>query len=345
MSLGHLVWCHQRFGRLPRRDVGSLVDLAPRHAPRTEIRFEPGNRCVKRCKLVGVIGLNHQCGLHRRQWNARYCGNPHPQSIGPEHCEARLGRSEAPAVIPSGEECNSLCTRGIGIARLCSNQFRDLLGKQRYPRIISGLDQLIERVAWLPNVPSGLRYRALLLAVTIGPLAWTGHGAASEGPAGTVQLIADIIHLLGAGAWLAALAALTLILFRSVQASNEGYLSLAHRLLKGFSGAGTAIVTLILGSGLVNSWMLVGPQNVQTLILTLYGQLLIAKLLLFGVMLILAAANRFILTPAFERARHAGGASLAFTKLRQSLAFELMLAIIIVGLVAWLGTLQPPATT
>jgi putative copper resistance protein D len=180
--------------------------------------------------------------------------------------------------------------------------------------------------------------------VALASVAWTGHGAASEGAGGTAQLIADIIHLLGAGAWLGALAALTLMLFRRAHASSEDYSRLNHRLLKSFSVAGSIIVALVLGSGLVNSWMLVGPQNVPTLHLTLYGQLLIAKLSLFVVMLILAATNRFVLTPAFERARQAGGMSLALAKLRQSLAFELMLAIIILGLVAWLGTLQPPAT-
>lgn len=189
-----------------------------------------------------------------------------------------------------------------------------------------------------------LTFVVLGSGVALASLAWTGHGAAGEGYAGTAQLIADIIHLLGAGAWLGALAALTLMLFRSAQASNEEYLRLNHRLLKGFSVTGSIIVALVFGSGLVNSWMLVGPQNVLTLHLTLYGQLLIAKLLVFVAMLVLAATNRFLLTPAFERSRKAGGMSLALTKLRQSLAFELMLAITILGLVAWLGTLQPPAT-
>jgi copper resistance protein D len=118
---------------------------------------------------------------------------------------------------------------------------------------------------------------ALGSGVALASVAWTGHGAASEGSAGAAQFIADIIHLLGAGAWLGALAALTLMLFRSAHALSENYLRLNHRLLKSFSVAGSIIVALVLGSGLVNSWMLVGPQNVLTLYLTLYGQLLIAK--------------------------------------------------------------------
>ena len=91
--------------------------------------------------------------------------------------------------------------------------------------------------------------------------------------------------------------------------------------------------------------MLVGPQNVLTLYTNAYGQLLIAKLFLFGIMLAIAAANRFALTPAFERALQTGVRSLALTKLRQSLAFEFILAFVILGLVAWLGTLQPPVAT
>ena len=182
-------------------------------------------------------------------------------------------------------------------------------------------------------------------AVSLSSLAWTGHGAASEGVTGTAQLIADIIHLIAAGAWLGALAALTIILFNGSEASSQDYLKMTLRLLKGFSVAGSIIVALVFGSGLINSWMLVGPQNVLTLYTTAYGQLLIAKLFLFGIMLSLAAANRFALTPAFERALQAGVTSLALTKLRRSLAFELILATIILGLVAWLGTLQPPVAT
>jgi putative copper resistance protein D len=189
-----------------------------------------------------------------------------------------------------------------------------------------------------------LTFVALGSGVALASVAWTGHGAANEGSAGTAQLIADIIHLLGAGAWLGALAALTPMLFRGAQASSEDYLRLNHRLLKGFSVAGSIIVALVLGSGLVNSWMLVGPQNMLSLHTTRYGQLLIAKLLLFAIMLALAAANRFTLTPALERALQGGGTYRARRRLQTSLIIELSLAAAIIGLVAWLGTLEPPVS-
>jgi copper resistance protein D len=180
--------------------------------------------------------------------------------------------------------------------------------------------------------------------IALASLAWTGHGAASEGAAGTGQLVADIIHLLGAGAWLGALAALAIMLFHDVGNRSEAHWILTHRLLAGFSIAGTIIVALVVGSGLVNSWMLVGPQNILTLHSTIYGQLLIAKLLLFGIMLILAAGNRFTLTPSFEHALQNGGTNSARRRLQMSLIIELSLAAAIIGLVAWLGTLEPPVS-
>ena len=195
------------------------------------------------------------------------------------------------------------------------------------------------------KILSKLIFVTITSGVALGSVAWTGHGAAGEGTAGTGQLIADIIHLLGAGAWFGALIALSIMLFRSVASVTEEYLHLNHRLLKEFSVAGTVIVALVFGTGVVNSWMLVGPQNVLNLFDTLYGRLLAAKIALFGLMLALAAANRFTLTPALEHALQGGGVPSALAKLRKSLIIELSLAVIVIALVAWLGTLQPPAAT
>lgn len=179
-------------------------------------------------------------------------------------------------------------------------------------------------------------------AVALASLAWTGHGAASEGTAGTRHLIADIVHLLSAGAWIGALAGLGLLLFRRSRLSAVDHIRLTHRALEGFSVIGTVLVALVVVSGLANSWMLVGVQHMLSMGSTLYGQLLIAKLGLFGAMLALAAANRFRLTPALERAVQSGDTVSAQRHLRGSLITESGAAFVILGLVAWLGTLQPP---
>src|SRR3981189_3115826 len=57
----------------------------------------------------------------------------------------------------------------------------------------------------------------------------------------------------------------------------------------------------LVASGLINDGFLVG--SVSSLLTTLYGQILLAKLGLFGAMLALAAANRFWLVPRMIEAR------------------------------------------
>lgn len=176
----------------------------------------------------------------------------------------------------------------------------------------------------------------------IASLAWAGHGAMDEGAAGQMHLAADIAHLLAAGIWVGALFALLGMVFRRPSVVDRDHLILSHRALAGFSTVGTITVAVIILSGLANSWMLVGPANVARLPTALYGQLLIAKLLLFGAMAVLAAANRFRFVPAFERSLAQADHLVALRALRRSLTIETGCAVAVLALVAWLGTLEPP---
>ncbi|MBX3565878.1 MAG: copper homeostasis membrane protein CopD [Sphingomonas sp.] len=179
-------------------------------------------------------------------------------------------------------------------------------------------------------------------AVALASLAWSGHGAMDEGAVGWLHLVADIVHLWAAGIWVGALVALLLLVFRRRELVDRDHLVLSHRALDGFSLVGTITVGSIIVSGFVNSWLLVGPANLPTLPDSLYGQLLIAKLALFGAMAALAAANRFRLVPAFERSLAAADHASALRALRRSLTIETGCAIAVLALVAWLGTLEPP---
>ena len=203
--------------------------------------------------------------------------------------------------------------------------------------------------AWLAF--SGWRRPVVLLtlttaaaAVALGSLAWTGHGAADEGALGWAHLVADIIHLLAAGGWIGALLALTMLLLRPSATLTADHIILSHRTLDGFTAVGSLVVGLIIVSGLINSWILVGPANLAALPTTLYGQLLIAKLVLFAGILGLAASNRFRLTPALEASLDNGDHATAVAALRRSLALESAIAITILAAVAWLGLLAPPAS-
>ncbi|MNJ36544.1 Copper resistance protein D [compost metagenome] len=94
----------------------------------------------------------------------------------------------------------------------------------------------------------------------------------------------------------------------------------------------------------MNTWFLVGPDRLGALLTTPYGLLLSAKLAVFVGMLALAASNRFVLTPGLHRALEVENQKpSAIGALRRSLVLETLMAVILLGLVAMMGTLAPPA--
>jgi len=192
--------------------------------------------------------------------------------------------------------------------------------------------------------------RSLWLALTglggvgLASFAWTGHGAATEGPGAGLHLAADLLHLLAAGVWLGALAALALMLRPRRGPSDPAALRALHGALDGFSGIGSAVVAVLLATGLVNSWFLVGPAGVSKLGASPYGLLLVAKLVLFLAMLGLAAANRFRHTPALAAALAGGSPEPALAALRRSVLLESAAGFGVLVLVGALGMLAPVAS-
>jgi copper resistance protein D len=181
---------------------------------------------------------------------------------------------------------------------------------------------------------------SLLIAATAGgialaSLAWSGHGAMDEGSRRYWHFASDILHLLAAGAWLGALLA-----FALMAQQTEAHIRLLARAVKRFELIGAVIVVIITVTGVVNYLFIVGPKLDEAL-LSIYGILLAIKVLLFAGMLVLAALNRFHIGPLLERALRVGQYRAAANALRRSVVLEMAAAIVIVGLVAWLGTLSP----
>lgn len=188
--------------------------------------------------------------------------------------------------------------------------------------------------------PGRLMWSLLLLPslVVSASFAWTGHGAATEGPGHGLHLAADILHAVAASVWIGALAAFTALILRR-PADNPTWNEGLERSLTGFAGVGMAAVGALVVTGLVNSAFLIGLSNVASLWTSPYGLLLTIKLALFGLMLALAAANRFRLTPLM-----AADAARGALHLRKSLSLEFGLALTILAMVAVMGTLPPPAS-
>jgi putative copper resistance protein D len=246
-----------------------------------------------------------------------------------------------------------LCFASLGLigaqASLFAGSFHDGLTREALGAVASEMDlgraalvraavAAIAFVAALSASPRRPRWLALagLGAVAAASLAWLGHAAASEGPLAPWQLIADVVHVLAACAWIGALAGF-LLLARA--GSRDHGRRLLYRALAGFAGAGSVLVALLLMTGLANALFLVGPDHLGDVWATDYGRALAIKLALFAVMLLLAANNRWRLTPALARLPGPAAAG----ALRRSIAIEALAGFGVLGAVAWLGTLPPPA--
>ncbi|MHC8379938.1 copper homeostasis membrane protein CopD [Pseudomonas sp. LB3P14] len=176
-------------------------------------------------------------------------------------------------------------------------------------------------------------------AIALASLAWSGHGAMDEGSRRYWHFITDILHLLAAGAWFGALVALALMA-KINDLQTEERIRLLARAVSRFEWVGAVIVVVITVTGIVNYLFIVGPR-LDDVLLSTYGILLSIKIALFAGMLVLAALNRFHLGPFLQRSLREGQYRVAANTLRRSVVVELTAAVLIVGLVAWLGTLSP----
>lgn len=178
----------------------------------------------------------------------------------------------------------------------------------------------------------------LIGALIVASFAWSGHGAATEGTWALVHLVSDVLHLLAAAVWIGALVALTHALAR---ASAPQDAALARDDLKAFSAVGTLAVGVIVVTGLINSAVLIGIDRIDQMASDPYGRILIAKIALFGAMIGLAAANRFVLVPRLERQDLMQDAALS--RLKISVGIEAVLGVLVLLAVAVMGRISPMA--
>jgi putative copper resistance protein D len=172
-------------------------------------------------------------------------------------------------------------------------------------------------------------------------LAGVGHSQIEEGVAGVIHVTSDAAHLLAAGAWLGGLLPLGFILVRYGREIETAQATGLDEILLRFSGMGYVAVATLVGSGLVNSWFLIG--SVSGLVGTAYGQILFAKLGLFAGMLALAVSNRFWLVPSLTRARtdDPNGSTDWTARLRNHVLGEQFLGSMVLVIVSVLGTMHP----
>jgi len=172
----------------------------------------------------------------------------------------------------------------------------------------------------------------LLSVVLLVSLAWISHAAAAR--VQPLGLLGDALHLCAAGAWIGGLAPLAIFLTRARASFTLG--ECAAPVLKRFSTLSLSCVSILAGSGISNSWLLVG--SIPALFTTRYGWLLLFKLTLFGILVGCGVRNRFVIK---TKLLNAPASSDLLTQLRRNVIWEACLGLAVMIIVACLGVMPP----
>jgi putative copper resistance protein D len=169
-------------------------------------------------------------------------------------------------------------------------------------------------------------------ALLVGSLAWSGHG--QNGQPAQWHLLADVLHLLICAIWPIGLLPMTFLLLNLRRSNLPDRSLIASRIVNRFSAASLVAVGLLAATGIVNSCYLL--DSVRDLLTTLYGRVLLTKILLFMLLVGIGAWNLLRLKPRLASSpRNA-------LKLQWMMAAELTLATAVILIVSLLGTLPLP---
>lgn len=173
-----------------------------------------------------------------------------------------------------------------------------------------------------------LQFSGLAGALLIIPsFAATGHVADADA---WLLNAALAVHLVGAAMWIGALMPL-----RRLLAAGGDRLADAAAAAQAFGSLAVVFVPVLLAAGVFLGWYLTG--SIAALVGTGYGQFLLSKTGLVGVLLALAACNRLRWTPALLE-----GVSGAAQRFKRFVEFEIAAVILILAVTAVLTTAVGP---
>ncbi len=175
--------------------------------------------------------------------------------------------------------------------------------------------------------------RALLTAVVLATLVWSGHAHASDKRAWLLPV--DLLHVVAAGAWPGGLLPLALLLAQARRGPN---LALpVRKVTQRFSRLSVAAVSILALSGLFNSIGLVG--TLSALWPSIYGRLILCKISLLAGMVGFGAVNRRLI-----QQDGSGSASDIVRSLWRNVAWESVLAVCVLLATEALAMSAPPAS-
>jgi putative copper resistance protein D len=183
---------------------------------------------------------------------------------------------------------------------------------------------------------------ALAMALLVS-IAWAGHAAAGVDSSGTLHLANDAVHLGVTAFWPGGLVPFAVVLFRMLHAQQSAPGRTIAQLTRRFSISSLIAVAFLSLTGLANSVFLVG--SIPALLATLYGQMLLCKLILFLTMVGIGAWNLFGLRPKLEAddpAENLCSREAATHSLLRNIFLEIVLGATVILIVAALGITAPP---
>ncbi|SCB38510.1 copper homeostasis membrane protein CopD [Rhizobium hainanense] len=182
-------------------------------------------------------------------------------------------------------------------------------------------------------LPESWRRHGLALGAGLGlaSLSLTGHASMLEGWVQQAHRANDVLHVLAGGGWLGALVPLLTILRLLGRPECRAEAQLA---LRRFSNAGHVAVALVILSGIVNTLLIL--KHLPTDWSSPYQMLLAIKIALVAVMAVLAIVNRYVFVPWIGRKPVR-----ALLALRLGSITEIIIGIVVIGLVAVFGMLEP----
>lgn len=183
-------------------------------------------------------------------------------------------------------------------------------------------------IASLNRPPSRRRRHVLVLvpAMTLVLLAFSFRSYGHVSVLGGLAQLAVVLHVLAMAAWVGSLYPL----YRLTGSDNAEHLAWVMRK---FGDHARLLLVVLIVAGIVMLWGLL--QSPDELWRSAYGISLTLKFTLVAAMLGFAAMNRYKLVPVLAEP---GGAQ----RLRRSIAFESLLALLILLLTAYLSTLVGP---
>jgi copper resistance protein D len=208
---------------------------------------------------------------------------------------------------------------------------REVLLETRFGNVWLVRLGLIAMLVATVALAGGYRSRDVVVAsgLVIASLGLVGHAAMDAGLLAVLRGINHAGHLLSAGLWVGGLVPLAVVLGEDRSAKVEAVSTTLRR----FSGMGHVVVALVIATGAINTWFILGGWSIN--FGSTYQSLLLAKIILVMVMIVLAIINRYAILPSLKSNNS------AFQQLYRSTLIESCLGLMAIGLVSYFATLEP----